>query len=215
MPTHSDPNTRQSYYQQMNTTLKDPRSGCNNCKSVFGSLHEAAHKLSPDDISWILVQLCKDNSFFNNGDDCDQEYGGSGGSGLYMAKALYFLDETTHDMSAACKFNYKVKDCPPPPVAQIKEADWFKSSKPSQQKTAPKPDSSGMENYVMFSTDTDWVDRQDLWCGTYVRCSFGHEVSDEHSPEKTETALTFEFIGEISQAPSKNGAIMGPTALEI
>ena len=188
VPTQSDSNNRQSYYQKMKSSLADKKSECDNCVSVMKDLHDAAHKLSPGDISWILIQLCKDKSFFNNGDDCEKEYDGAG---LYMAKALYYLDEDTHDMSAVCKFNYKIKDCAAPPVVQIKESEWFKSAKSDQQKVEPKPDSSGMEHDVMYLLYADRINRQDVWRSTHVRCSFGSKVSIEPLPQGTQTTLTF------------------------
>ena len=133
--------TRQ-YYQKISSILKGTEQGstdCKQCTSTFQTLHEAAQKISPSDITTLLSQLCSAGYQLFGGGHCtgpDSLYGGSASQGPYLAKLFYFLDNSTQDLQALCAFRHS-NTCSPPPVVKIKESDWFKSPKPAQETVRP------------------------------------------------------------------------------
>ena len=128
------------YFNQISAILKGTEKGstdCKQCTSTYQKLHEAAHQISPSDITTLLSQLCS-AGFHLFGGPCtgpDSLYGGSASEGPYLAKLFYFLDENTQDIQALCTWK-QATNCSPLSTVKIKESDWFKTSKPAQ---APPP----------------------------------------------------------------------------
>ena len=168
----------EEYHRQISELVSNGTDECQPCLSTFQTLRDAAQKISPEDITSLLTQLCTDKVeyFITQGEDCKAVYGGSGSQGPYWAKVLYSLDDKTDDMRAICKFKTKIKKCSPPATALIKESDWFKNSKPSQPRVAPKSNPSGNWRVHCPLTSADWYDRQNIRRRPHVGHSFGFRV---------------------------------------
>ncbi len=148
-PSKSNPNLTQQYFNTIVSILKGSekaqsssgsQTNCQQCISTFQTLHKAAHKISPSDITTLLSQLCVVGFQLFRTEHCngpESLYGGSAIEGPYMSKFFFLLDESTQDLSALCSFKHDV-DCPALPVVKIKESDWFTSVKSFAKGSNPK-----------------------------------------------------------------------------
>ena len=111
--------------------IKKRKMTCDLCLSALQTLQLAAQKLSPTDVTTLIVDLCRDKHPLFHVKNCMEQYNGSASQGPHLAKLFYLMNNATQDHWAFCSF--KGADCPKLPVVKIKETDWF-SPKPKNSR---------------------------------------------------------------------------------